>query len=172
MTQRARAGAAYLFANPIDADAVRCAIAWAGHLAPGFAVDFGDRTAGALRKEIELAMKCGHGDGDHIPQIFRDDINGNEVDFADGISTAPSAALDHITVVEEKAGRFDLHSPELVAGIEDEIVALAFSPGFGDAEAGGGSLGEKDGLGGFALGFASGEADSMKFGNVSGRNTS
>jgi len=74
-------------------------------------------------------------------------------------------------VIEEKTGRFDLHSPELVAGIEDEIVALAFSPGLGDTEAEAGSFGQKDGFGCFAAGLAGGETDGMKFGNVSDRNT-
>jgi hypothetical protein len=144
----------------------------AGHLAPSFAVNFADgATRCALRKEVELAMKRRNGDGNHIPEIFRDDINRNEIDFAHRVATAPSAALDHITVIEEKTRRFDLHSPELVAGIEDEIVALAFSPGFGDTEAESGGLGKKDGFGGFAAGLAGCEADGVKFGNVSRRNT-
>ena len=59
--------AAALFATAIDADAVWCAIARAGHLAPGLAVDFADGAARALREKIELAMKCSDGDGNHVP---------------------------------------------------------------------------------------------------------
>jgi len=117
-------------------------------------------------------MNRGYRDGNHVPEVFRDDINSNEVDFAQRVATAPSAALNHVTVIEEKTSGLDLHPPELVAGIEDEIVALAFSPGFGDTETEARGFGEEDGFGGFASGLAGGEADGMKFGNVSDRNTS
>jgi hypothetical protein len=163
----------FLSATEIDADEAGCTIARTGHLAPGFAIDFVGGTAPrAFRKEIELPMQFRHGDGHHIPQILGNDIDRNEIDFAHGVATAPPAALDHITVMDKVTGRFDLHSPELVAGIEDEIVALAISPGFGDTEAEAGSFGEEGGFGSFTPGLASREADGMKFGNVSDRKTS
>ena len=33
------------------------------------------------------------------------------------------------------ASGFDLHTPEALAGVEDEVVAFAIAPGLGDAEA-------------------------------------
>src|SRR6266496_3467335 len=43
-----------------------------------------------------------------------------------------------------------LHSPEVMAGVEDEVVALA-SPGLGDGESEIGSFGHEGGFGGFSL---------------------
>ena len=48
-----------------------------------------------------------------------------------------------------------------MSAVENEIVALAVSPGFSDAEAQAGGFGEKGGLGGFAATLAGGEADSV-----------
>jgi len=49
-----------------------------------------------------------------------------------------------------------------VSAVENEIVALAVSPGFSDAEAQAGGFGEKGGLGGFPVAFASGETDGIE----------
>src|ERR1700674_4746032 len=60
----------------------------------------------------------------------------------------------------------DLDAPEVLARIEDEIVALAVSPGFGCTEAETGGFGKKCGFGGFAERFASSKTDCVDFGNV------
>jgi len=65
-------------------------------------------------------------------------------------------------------GGLDLDAPEFLAGVEDEVVALAVSPGFGDAEAEAGNFGEECGLGGFATRLACSESDCVDFGNVLG----
>ena len=43
-----------------------------------------------------------------------------------------------------------MDAPKMVAGVEDEVVALA-SPGFGDGESEIGSFGHEGGFGGFSL---------------------
>ena len=62
-----------------------------------------------------------------------------------------------------------MHAPKLVAGIENEVVALGVSPGAGDAEAEAAGFGEECGFGGFAIGFARGEADGVKLRDVCDR---
>jgi hypothetical protein len=43
--------------------------------------------------------------------------------------------MDGIAAVALVGGGADLHAPETVAGVEDEVVAVAVSPGLGYAEA-------------------------------------
>ena len=43
--------------------------------------------------------------------------------------------MDGVAAVALVFGGADLHAPEAVAGVEDEVVAVAVSPGLGDAEA-------------------------------------
>ena len=71
--------------------------------------------------------------------------------------------------VDKTPGGFDLNSPELVSGIENEIVALAVSPGSGDAEAEASGFGEESGFGSLTMRFARGEADGVKLWDVSER---
>src|SRR5579864_6042267 len=81
LAKRTGAVGPFWFAPSVDADAVWRAITRASHLAPGFAVDFVDGAAPrAFRKKIELPVKFGYGDGNHIPQIFGNDVDRNEVD--------------------------------------------------------------------------------------------
>jgi hypothetical protein len=141
-------------------------IARARHLAPGFAVDFGDPAArGSLRKEVKLRVLFDDRDRDYIPEIFRDNINGEEIDFAGGIAAIIASALDRIMRVDKKHGGFDLNAPEAAAGVGDEVVALAVSPDTGDAEAEIGGFGEESGFRGLAMRLARGEADGMDVGN-------
>ena len=48
-----------------------------------------------------------------------------------------------------------------MSAVENEVVALAISPGFGDPEAQAGGFGEKSRLGGFPVAFAGGETDGL-----------
>src|SRR5580698_8967274 len=108
----------------------------ARQLAPGFAVDFADSAArGSLRKEVELRVLFSDRYGDYIPQIFGDNINREEIDFAGGIAAIIASAFDHIMRVDKAHGGFDLNAPEAAAGVGDEVVALAVSPDTGDAKA-------------------------------------
>src|SRR5580698_8647050 len=143
-------------------------VARASQLAPGFAVDFADAAAGgSLRKEVELRVLFGYRDGNYIPQIFGDNVNREEIDFAGGIAAIIASALNHIMRVDKTHGGFDLDAPEFFARVEDEVVALTVSPDTGDAEAESGGFGEESGFGGLAMRLTRGEADGMDFGNDS-----
>ena len=141
-------------------------IARASHLAPSFAVDLAYPAArGSLRKEVNLIVLFRYRDGDYIPQIFRDDINREKIDFAGDIAAILASALNHIVRVDKTHGGFDLNAPEFFARVEDEVVALAVSPDTGDAEAEAGGFGEEGGFGGLAMRLAGGETDGMDCGN-------
>ena len=141
-------------------------IAGTSQLTPGLAVDFRDPAAGgALRKEVKLRVLFNDRYRDYIPEIFRDNINRKEIDFAGGIAAIIASALDRIMRVDKKHGGFDLNAPEPAAGVGDEVVALAVSPDTGDAEAEIGGFGGESGFRGLAMRLTRGEADGMDFGN-------
>lgn len=141
-------------------------VAGTGQLAPGFAVDFADSAArGSLGKEVELRVLLSDGYWDYIPQIFGDNVNREEIDFAGGVAAIIASAFDRVMRVDKTHGGFDLNAPEPAAGVGDEVVALAVSPDTGDAEAEGGGFGEESGFCGLAMRLTSGEADGMDFGN-------
>ena len=110
------------------------------HEVPGFAVFFE-----AHDFCFAMGIKAEHGrghagaDGQHVPEVERDDVGDEEVDvlrtvnraaFADRVSGA-----SFISVGAETVGGFDLDAEETASVVEDEVVALGVSPGFGDAEA-------------------------------------
>jgi hypothetical protein len=107
-------------------------------------------------------MQLSYGYGNHVPEVFRDDVDRDEIDFAGGVAAIVTSALDDVMGVHETPGGLDLDSPELVAGIDDEIVTLTFSPRFGDAKTEAGGFGEKGGFSSLATRFARGEADGVK----------
>jgi len=166
LTERAVAVCAVATAVDLDAGWVG-AVARTGHLAPGFAVDVADGAAASpLRKEINLLVKLRHGYGDHVPEVLGDDVDGDEVDFIGGIAAIVAPTFDDIMRVDEAARGFDLDSPEFVAGVEDEVVALAVSPGPGDSEAEACGFGEESGFGSLAVGFTRRQADRVQFGDA------
>ena len=57
-------------------------------------------------------------------------------------------------VLSGGVGGFNLDTEKTASGFDDEVVAVAFTPGFGDAEAEAGSLVEKSGFGDFAAALA------------------
>jgi len=142
-------------------------VAGASHLAPGFAVLFVPEMAGTVGRNIHLAAKRGDGNGNHVPEIFRNDISDDKVDFLGGIGRR-AIEFDDVAGAVGAAGGLDLDAPELLAGVDDEVVALAVSPAFGDAKAKAGGFGEKSGLGSFAKRFACSETDGVDFWNRSG----
>jgi hypothetical protein len=60
-------------------------VAGASHLAPGLAVLFMPEVTGSSGRDVHLASECGNGNGNHVPEIFGDDISNDEVDFLRGI---------------------------------------------------------------------------------------
>ena len=99
-------------------------------------------------------------DGEDVPKIQRDDVRDQEVDvagrvdgaaFADGVGGA-----SFVGVGAESVGGFDLDAEEAVSVVEDEVVALAVSPGLGDAEAERAGFVEEGGFGAFSASFGIG----------------
>ena len=126
---------------------------------PGFAVFFQAHLFRfAVRVEAEHGLGSADFDGDDVPDIEGDDMGGDEVDVALGVDGAAFAdgvaGAGFVGVGAEAVGAFDLHAkefhPGLRAVVEDEVVALAVSPGLGDGEATLAGLVEKGGFGTFS----------------------
>jgi len=129
---------------------------------PGFAVLF---PAGALAGDVGVKTQAfvgGEGfDGQDVPDVEGDDVGGQEVDVVGGVRDFALAvdAVDGLNVVAagtEDFGAFQLYAQEAGTGVEDEVVALAVSPGLGQVEAQGFGFEQEGGLGEFsgALGVA------------------
>ena len=132
---------------------------WGIEEVPGFAVFFQPHLFGfAVRVEAEHGLGSADFDGDDVPDVERDDMGGDEVDVALGVNGAAFAdgvgGAGFIGVGAEAVGAFDLHAekfdPRLRAVVEDEVVALAVSPGLGDGEAALAGLVEEGGFGTFS----------------------
>lgn len=92
-------------------------------------------------------------DGENVPDIYGDDVGDQEVDVAGSVDVGGLIAVgvDGVAaVLGTGVGGFDLHAEETVSGFDDEVVAVAFAPGFGDAEAEAGCLVQKSGFGDLA----------------------
>src|SRR5205823_2125792 len=110
-----------------------------------------------------MGIKAEHGrghayaDGQHVPEVERDDVGDEEVDvlgavngaaFADGVSGA-----SFISVGAETVGGFDLDAEKTASVVEDEVVALGVSPGLSDAEAELAGFVEEGGFGALSTAF-------------------
>jgi hypothetical protein len=132
---------------------------------PGFTVLFpAGAFAGDIRIEAEAGAVLENIGGQDVPDVERDDVGYQDVDIFGGVDDFAFAvdAVDGLDVVAAGAqdfGAFQLDAPEAGAGIEDEIVALAVSPGLGDAEAQDSGFEHEGGFGEFsgALGIAANE---------------
>src|SRR5213593_4638639 len=144
---------------------------------PGLAIVFEARTfASALRIEAEAFAGREGLDGEHVPDIERDDVGDENVNVAGGVNhlALPVDRVDGLDVVTAGAydfGALELDAPKatvdgVVAGVvvvrvvvmrigavrvENEVVALAIAPGFGNAKAQAGGLEQEGGLGEFSF---------------------
>jgi len=164
---------------------------------PGLAIVFEARTfASALRIEAEAFAGREGLDGEHVPDIERDDVGDENVNVVGGVNhlALPVDRVDGLDVVTAGAydfGALELDAPKatvdgVVAGvvvvrvvvmrigavrvfamrivvmgvvvmeigavrIENEVVALAIAPGFGNAKAQAGGLEQEGGLGEFSF---------------------
>jgi len=154
---------------------------------PGLAIVFEARTfASALRIEAEAFAGREGLDGEHVPDIERDDVGDKNVNVVGGVNhlALPVDGVDGLDVVTAGAhdfGALELDAPKATAGgvaagvvivrivivtvvamrivvmrikavrIENEVVALAIAPGFGNAKAQGGGLEQEGGLGEFSF---------------------
>ena len=101
-------------------------------------------------------------DGDDVPDVFRDDVGDEEVDFFAGIDfAAGSGGFDAVAGFGVEGGGFDLNAEESAAEFDDGVVAVAVSPGDADGEAEIGGAGEEGGFGGFSAALAGGLGDGV-----------
>ena len=115
-----------------------------GQEAPGFAVFFVASYGFAVWSGIEReAGARGEGfDWDDVPDTERDDVGYEEVDLVGSVGDValggPVGVDDAAAIVgvmaEASGGGFDLDAPEMLAGIDDEVIALAVANGFVDSE--------------------------------------
>ncbi len=100
--------------------------------APGFAVFFegGAGLAAGVGIEADAFALSDGVDGDDVPDVFRNDVGDEEVDFFAGIDlTAGSGGFDAVAGFGEEGGGFDLDAKESVVEFDDGVVAVAISPG-------------------------------------------
>ena len=88
-------------------------------------------------------MAFGHGDRKNVPSVFRENISGEKVDLVSGVWKAPAIHHpDSVVLPVRVRGRYglDLNSPEKSSRANNYVVAVAFSPRFGNREAQAGSF--------------------------------
>jgi hypothetical protein len=112
---------------------------------PGFAEAFEARSffaAVGIEPQI-LAGREGL-DREHVPEIERDDVGDDAVNVVGGegdhFALYVDVGMDGVSAMALVGGGADLHAPEAASGVEDVVVAVAVSPGFGDAESEGDSF--------------------------------
>ena len=131
-------------AGAVDGDFwVRGAMVGAGELAPGVTVALKVSAAvGRIRIQINRGARAEGADRDHVPRPGGDDVSDEEIDFLRGIGFAGASGaavlglnVITMTAADHSLGGFDLHAPEMAAGIEDEVVRFGFAVRLGDHEA-------------------------------------
>ena len=82
-------------------------------------------------------------------------VGDEEIDLVAPVGALPSSCLYPVAGFGVAGGGFYLHAQESVSAVEDEVVGLAISPGFGNGEPQAAGLAEKNGLRDFPLGLNS-----------------
>lgn len=122
--------------------------------APGFAILFVAGVASGVGVEAE-SFAPGEGlDGDDIPDVLRNDVSRDEVNVVGGVGITPPRGFDAIAIFGATLGGFDLNAPESVAGADQKIVGMSFSPRLGDVEVEQSNASQKGGLDRLAETFA------------------
>src|SRR6185437_17159618 len=124
---------------------------------PGFAETFEAASLFAsVRIEPEI-FAVGELDGYDIPEIERDDVGDDGVHFASGerdhLFFDVNVRVDGVSAMGLVFGGADLDSPQTLARVEDEVVAVGVSPGLGDAEAEADGLAHEGEFGEFSAAF-------------------
>ena len=101
---------------------------------PGVAVLFQAAFASGVGIEAQTLVPQDGRYGDHVPDFLRNDVGNKEIDFVEAIIGGGSAALDPVGGLGEALGGLDLNAPQEGPVIEDEVIAVAVSPGLGHAE--------------------------------------
>jgi len=121
---------------------------------PGFAVGF-EEGAGALGFSVGVEADGYAGtngfDGDDVPGVVRGNIRRDEVNVVAGVADVAAIGVaadddgESAKVAAAVGGetRLDLNAEKAALVLDEEVVAMAFSEGLGDAEAeAGGFVGE------------------------------
>ena len=86
-----------------------------------------------------------------VPEIQRHDVGDQQVDLMNTVGNVlPRLGADVESSAADGAyavGGFDLHFQQASAGVDDEVVALAVSPGLGDSDVHGGGLDQEGDFG-------------------------
>lgn len=121
-----------------------------GHEAPGFAILLVVAAAGSAVGEEKQAFLFDFIDGDYVPDVDRDEVGDKHIDFLGCVErflvVAASCMQIVVTAVVAASG-FDLDTPQALAGVEDEVIAFAVAPWFGDSETKGGGFVEESEFG-------------------------
>src|SRR5262249_5258206 len=104
---------------------------------------------------------------DYVPEIQRKNVGDEEVDVGGGVVAllllVGVGGLDLVGAGVERLGALDLDAEGAVSGVEDEVVALAVSPGLGDGEAEAGGFDDEGGFGEFSGALGVGVAAGIAF---------
>jgi hypothetical protein len=92
--------------------------------------------------------------GEDVPDVFGDDVDGEEVDLMAGVVLA-AAGFDgaDVSAVLAGDGGFDLDAEEVSVALDGDVVTGGVSPGLGDVEAALGDAGHEIQFGPFAAMF-------------------
>jgi hypothetical protein len=166
LSQRASGALDADFPAPADGRNVvpSAGFAIAREKAPGFAIFLrhdAKRAAGAGIEANAFALAEGF-DGNDVPNIFRDHVADEKIDFFDGVDLAVgSGGFDTVASVGITSGGFDLDAEQIAGEADDGIVRLAVSPGNENAEIESSGTREEGCFGGFSATLASGIGDGV-----------
>src|SRR5579872_420696 len=91
------------------------------------------RRSAQVRINIYDLARSERGQRQNVPEVFRNDVSGHEINFVDRIwNVAKAGALDLIRRPAPR--RLHLNPPQTMAAGEDEVEAVAVSPWLGHAE--------------------------------------
>ena len=106
---------------------------WACQEAPCIAVFFQEAVASSVGVEAEALAGGGGLDWDDVPEIERDHVSSDEVDFFGGIGLAvASGVVDAVAAFTVSLSTLDLDAPERAKESDQDVVGFAFSPRLGD----------------------------------------
>jgi len=121
---------------------------------PGFFVGFVFLGVAAGGEEEVAAEADDDYGGEDVPDVFEDDVDGEEVDLVAGVILAAAGFDgDDVSAVGAGDGGLDLDAEEVAVAFDGAVVAGGVSPGFGDVEAALGDASHEDEFGPFAAMF-------------------
>jgi hypothetical protein len=122
----------------------RCWVASRFEQVPGFFVRF-VFLGGAAGSEEEVAAEADDDlGGEDVPDVFGDDVHGEEVDLVAGVVLAAAGFDgDDVSAVLAGDGGFDLDTEKVSAALDSDVVAGGVSPGLGDVESALGDAGHE-----------------------------